>query len=488
LFAGQKLLVADDSPYYRTVIGLTFTDEGMEVATAGSGQEALEKLELSTPDVILAHTAMPGISGYELCARIKQSERFGHIPVMLLVGLHEPFDQAEARRVGADDIVAKPFKSIRQLVSRVGSLLGGPAADPEDTSDHEYSTLGLAHSDAPQPADPDDHNMVDPNVKVFIEAPSMTEHDPAGPGVAAAGSTCVADAELQTADTQKLERIDNEPAAETEKPISYAQADTIEMEPVTQTDQGLDSAPIKSAPDIKEAQTDNLQEDFAAHRESLREAMERSAESMHEALANQQSTVDVVPDERISTIGVPEMNEKPTPQTAPLQNQAVFNDALLDLGDFDSPAQVLVVEDLILDLDYEEPASSSNVTVAEIIPEPVFAGEAAAEAFTFEPDVAPATTHEEQHMAEFQEWAIIAETPAIVPEAQAEAPPPPTVSVLEEQISPDQGLSLSPETIDAIARRAVELMSDKVVREIAWEVVPELAELLIKQKLDEQSH
>jgi hypothetical protein len=44
---------------------------------------------------------------------------------------------------------------------------------------------------------------------------------------------------------------------------------------------------------------------------------------------------------------------------------------------------------------------------------------------------------------------------------------------------------LSPEMIDAIARRAVELMSDKVIREIAWEVVPDLAELLIKKQLEE---
>jgi hypothetical protein len=46
--------------------------------------------------------------------------------------------------------------------------------------------------------------------------------------------------------------------------------------------------------------------------------------------------------------------------------------------------------------------------------------------------------------------------------------------------------NLSPEMIDAIARRVVEMMSDKVVREVAWDVVPDLAELLIKQKLEEK--
>ena len=54
-----------------------------------------------------------------------------------------------------------------------------------------------------------------------------------------------------------------------------------------------------------------------------------------------------------------------------------------------------------------------------------------------------------------------------------------------DQVPADPKLALSPETIDAIARRAIELMSDKVLREIAWEVVPELAELLIKKKLEE---
>jgi CheY-like chemotaxis protein len=433
LFTGQKLLVADDSPYYRTVIGLTFTDEGMEVTTAGDGQEALEKLEQSTPDVILAQVTMPGISGYELCELIKQSERFGHIPVMLLVGLHEPFDQAEARRVGADDIVAKPFKSIRQLVGRVGSLLGGKAADTEDTvheySTHEYSTLGLERSDAVQQDAQNNHTMTDTNLKVFVEAPSMNEHEPIEPAGHAAGSTCVANAELQTADTQKLERIDDEPASEAEEPISYAQDDTIEIEAATQTDEKSES------PD------------------------------------------EVGSDELISSIGVPDVNETSGPDNAPLQNEAVFNDSLLDLGDFNSPTQVLVAEDLVLDLEYEESSSSSTPTAAEIVSEPVSAREAAAETVAIEPDAVSEPTHEERHLAEMHQWAIVTETPV-------QAPLP--VSVPEDEASTDPESSLSPEAIDAIARRTVELMSDKVVREIAWEVVPELAELLIKKKLEEQ--
>jgi CheY-like chemotaxis protein len=423
LFAGRKLLVADDSPYYQTVLGLTFTDEGMEVTTAGDGQEALEKLEQSTPDVVLASVSMPGIGGYELCERIKQSERFGHIPVMLLVGLHEPFDRTEVRRVGADDVVTKPFQSIRQLVSRVGALLGGRAADAEGTA-HEYSTLGLDRSDNAAPAAPENHVMPETNVTVFVEAASLTDHDSIEVAGEESGSSCAADVELQTADTQTLERIDAEPASQTVEPIAYAQDDTIEMEPAIEIEEKLESP------------------------------------------------AEVGPGEQMSSIGAPDMNEKPSLQTAPSATAVVFNDALLDLGDFDSAPSV--TEDLVLDLDYEEPVSSSAVAVPELAPESVAPIEAAspAEFIAVEP------VHEEQPVAELQEWAIVTEIPA-----EAASP----VNVLEEaQGSSDPGIALSPEAIDAIARRAVEHLSEKVVREIAWEVVPELAELLIKKRLEEQ--
>src|SRR5687767_3663478 len=90
---------------------------------------------------------MPGRSGYEVCEHIKRNERFRHIPVMLLVGSFEPFDEAEARRVGADDVLTKPFQSIRQLVNRVGTLLGGKAAGGEQVGKGEASAEELSPHD-----------------------------------------------------------------------------------------------------------------------------------------------------------------------------------------------------------------------------------------------------------------------------------------------------------------------------------------------------
>src|SRR5215210_6912098 len=108
----------------------------MQVTTVGDGAQALQKLEEVSPEIVLVDIHMPGMSGYEVCEHIKRDERFRHIPVMLLVGSFEPFDEAEARRVGADDHLTKPFQSIRQLVNKVGALLGrGSVEDEAPTKD-----------------------------------------------------------------------------------------------------------------------------------------------------------------------------------------------------------------------------------------------------------------------------------------------------------------------------------------------------------------
>src|SRR5947209_2108815 len=128
----RKLLLADDSPTVQKVISLTFEDEGMEVVSASDGVEALRVLEEQRPDILLADVWMPGPNGYELCERVKHDARLRHIPVILLVSKFEPFNEAEARRVGADTVLTKPFQSIRDLVSRVGSLLGGGGPKQEE--------------------------------------------------------------------------------------------------------------------------------------------------------------------------------------------------------------------------------------------------------------------------------------------------------------------------------------------------------------------
>ena len=146
MLAGRKLLLADDSLTIQKVVEITFADEGVAVLSLGSGDEALAKLVEFGPDIVLADVCMPPPNGYEICDYIKQNAELRHIPVMLLVGSFEPFDEAEARRVGADDILTKPFQSIRRLIDRVGGLVSRKQ-DPD-----QVPTAELPYVEPPAPA------------------------------------------------------------------------------------------------------------------------------------------------------------------------------------------------------------------------------------------------------------------------------------------------------------------------------------------------
>ncbi|MBC7796839.1 MAG: response regulator, partial [Pyrinomonadaceae bacterium] len=130
----RKLLLADDSITIQKVVNLTFADEGIEVVAFGNGSLAIEQLDEVKPDLVLADVHMPGLNGYEVCERVKQSPNFSKVPVMLLVGSFEPFDENEANRVGADDYLTKPFQSIKQLINKVTALLNHSSENTVETA------------------------------------------------------------------------------------------------------------------------------------------------------------------------------------------------------------------------------------------------------------------------------------------------------------------------------------------------------------------
>ncbi|MFY9556480.1 MAG: response regulator [Blastocatellia bacterium] len=129
---GSRILLADDSITIQKVVNLTFADEGIEVVAVSSGDLAERRLPEINPDLVLADIFMPGKNGYELCESIKQNSQFRNVPVVLLVGAFEPFDQVEARRVQADAHLTKPFESrtlvetVRRLISSTPSSNIGP--------------------------------------------------------------------------------------------------------------------------------------------------------------------------------------------------------------------------------------------------------------------------------------------------------------------------------------------------------------------------
>lgn len=124
-----KLLVADDSVTIQKMVRLAFGAEDAEVEAVTSGEAALEALRRFRPDIVMADALMPGIGGYELCARIREEPEFSRLPVILLSGTFEPFDPQEAERVGADGHLSKPFDT-SELIDRVHSLAGAAAPAP----------------------------------------------------------------------------------------------------------------------------------------------------------------------------------------------------------------------------------------------------------------------------------------------------------------------------------------------------------------------
>lgn len=129
---GSRILLADDSITIQKVVNLTFADEGIEVVAVSNGDTAERRLAEVNPDLVLADIFMPGKNGYELCEYIKRSAQFSKVPVVLLIGAFEPFNEAEARRVHADAHLTKPFES-RTLVETVRKLInvgGQPRTGP----------------------------------------------------------------------------------------------------------------------------------------------------------------------------------------------------------------------------------------------------------------------------------------------------------------------------------------------------------------------
>ena len=156
----HKLLLADDSVTIQKVVNLTFADEGVEVISVGDGDSAMEKIAEISPDLIMADVNMPGLNGYQICEQIKQSENLANVPVILLVGSFEPFDEEEAKRVRADDYLTKPFQSIRQLVNKVTVLLNSAENKANEAVSNEYvssfaDTLEFEESSVENPATAD---------------------------------------------------------------------------------------------------------------------------------------------------------------------------------------------------------------------------------------------------------------------------------------------------------------------------------------------
>ena len=110
----MKILLVDDEPALRELLRATFEGADVTVDEAGSGLEAEARIKRRRPDVIVLDLRMPGMSGAELCKRLKANERTKEIPIVLLTGA-DPEEARRAQHAGAAALVHKPFSPLDLL-------------------------------------------------------------------------------------------------------------------------------------------------------------------------------------------------------------------------------------------------------------------------------------------------------------------------------------------------------------------------------------
>ena len=107
----KTVMIVDDSPTIRKILGLTLERAGYKVVAEPDGESAIERLIQVVPDLILLDIAMPKIDGYEVCKRIKQDPRTKHVPVVMLSGKGALFDKVKGHMAGATEYLTKPFET-----------------------------------------------------------------------------------------------------------------------------------------------------------------------------------------------------------------------------------------------------------------------------------------------------------------------------------------------------------------------------------------
>jgi CheY-like chemotaxis protein len=153
----KTLLLADDSVTIQKVVGISFANEDIVLLTVDNGDDAIVRARESRPDIILADVVMPGKNGYDVCQAIKSDASLAHIPVLLLTGTFEAFDEQRAARVGADGHITKPFEA-QALVDQVNGLLSRPAPTSAGASAPAEAPAAAAAKPArPAPPQPVSH-------------------------------------------------------------------------------------------------------------------------------------------------------------------------------------------------------------------------------------------------------------------------------------------------------------------------------------------
>jgi CheY-like chemotaxis protein len=465
----KRILVADDSVTIQKVIALTFADEPFEVQSVGTGAEALELVKSWKPDIVLADVIMPQMNGYELCRAVKQQEETRSVPVLLLAGTFEAFDEEEAKSVGANDFITKPFES-GELIEKVKKLIGGmPATSPAEAAP--------AAADLAPAAGPGAAPEVVPQADTPVSVPAGAASEPdiwdilsdtgddataqtTGGGAPAPGFGPIEDTGVVDVGSFDVGIGRPESPTPTAQPPAAAPPETVQMPEVVESTPAPQVQPAPAAPPV----TDQIQD---MEERSRVENMEKDFFGFETGAVEEVPATDFLDD------AVEEVTfEMEQPQAAPeVDAQEVSFVVPEPAGD----QAVITGETISPDIMAPEP-----LPVPEPAPEPMPAPDPAPEPV---PAPAPEPVPAPQPPVDLTpqpEPEPPLELPVdLIPELPDEISPEPfvepTVAVSAPR-SPEQAMDVPD---DAAIRKLVE----ERVEKIAWEVVPEMAEVIIREAI-----
>lgn len=122
LFMSKNVLIVDDEPNIVLSIKFLMNQEGYEVRTAGTGEEALRALAKRVPDLVILDVMMPKPDGFEICQTIRTTPAWRDIPVIILTAKGRDVERQKGLALGANDYITKPFAT-KELVAKVQAIL-----------------------------------------------------------------------------------------------------------------------------------------------------------------------------------------------------------------------------------------------------------------------------------------------------------------------------------------------------------------------------
>ena len=137
----KKLIyIVEDEPDLRDALVYNFQND-FKVKSFGDGEACLDKIKKKKPDLIVLDIMLPGMTGLDLCRKIRASDDFNNIAIILLTAKGEEIDRIVGFEIGADDYVTKPF-SVRELILRTKVILKKQNSDDEEKI-LEYGSISM---------------------------------------------------------------------------------------------------------------------------------------------------------------------------------------------------------------------------------------------------------------------------------------------------------------------------------------------------------